>query len=153
VESSHFASALRGVQPGDVRCGMNTSPLSFGMEQTLVTTMIEAAERPLVLNFWRAGTSTEREVGVYFGPNVGSIGVDLELSEEGKWTVEEVEGIASVRGLNVGDIVVGVNHWPLPEHCDLFAVLHIIFILLYVYIFLTRSYILSIFDVFDAIRV
>lgn len=122
MESSHFASALRGVQQGDVLCGMNNSPLSFGMEQTLVSTMIDSAERPLVLNFWRCGTLKEKEIGVYFAPNVGSLGLDLELSEEGKWTVEEVEGISEIRGMTIGDVVVGVNHWPLPEHCDLFQV-------------------------------
>lgn len=124
MESSHFASALRGVMKGDVLCGMNNSPLSFGMEQTLISTMIDSAERPLVLNFWRKiGSEKEKEVGVYFAPNVGSLGLDLELNENGQWKVEEVEGISAIRGLTMGDVIVGVNHWPLPEHCDLFQVI------------------------------
>jgi len=123
VASSRFAAAKKGVAVGDVLCGMNNSALSFGMEQTLVHAMIDSAERPLVLNFWRAGTDSEKDVGVYFGPNVSSLGLELELSEEGKWTVEGVEGISFVRGLKVGDIIIGVNHWPLPEFSDLFAVL------------------------------
>jgi len=130
VAKASFVSASRGVKAGDILVGMGNAPLGFGLEQGLVSALIDSTPRPLVLNFWRPNAEAlaqgnKQEVGVFFGSSVQSLGLDLELGADGRWAVAEVEegGMAQLRGLVQGDVVVGANHWPLPPHCDLFEVL------------------------------
>ena len=70
--------------------------------------------REVGIRFFEEGERRSRESGE-------SLGLGLHLGGDGAWRVDEVdEGSAAARrGLLVGDLVVGVNHWPLPEHCDL----------------------------------
>ena len=81
-----------------------------------------------VLNFWRVALpSSVREVALKFFADDSSraagrsLGLGLQLGFDGFWRVDDIDpaGVAFSRGLRDNDLVIGVNHWPLPESCDL----------------------------------